>query len=151
MNDSENWIVFIFKEKMTLKQLRIVRSSDPSPPLITHFVWYLEKEKRHGIETLYIDRVLNKEHLYGKIMQNMCTKSFFNLISNPKQPWHARYFDKRLSISLKKINFIFSFESKYFNGQSYQEQKGLTSCSSGKKTSSEKLVIYYLTNFHDVI
>ena len=32
--------------------------------LITHFVWYLKKEKRHDIETLSIDRVLNKEHFY---------------------------------------------------------------------------------------
>ena len=42
--------------------------------LITHFVWYFEKEKRYDIETLSIDRVLNKEHFYGKIMQKMCTK-----------------------------------------------------------------------------
>ena len=45
--------------------------------LITHFVWYLEKEKRYDIETLSIDRVLNKEHLYKKAMQKMCTKSQF--------------------------------------------------------------------------
>ena len=32
--------------------------------LITHFVWYLKKEKRHDIETLSNDRVLNKEHFY---------------------------------------------------------------------------------------
>ena len=43
--------------------------------LITHFVWYLEKEKRYDIETLSIDRVLNKEHFYGKIMQKIWTKS----------------------------------------------------------------------------
>ena len=30
--------------------------------LITHFVWYLEKEIRCDIETLPIDRVLNTEH-----------------------------------------------------------------------------------------
>ena len=46
-----------------------------SKNLITHFVWYLEKEKRYGIGTLSIDRVLNKEHFYAKIMQRMCTKS----------------------------------------------------------------------------
>ena len=35
---------------------------------LTHFVWYPQKEKKmHGIETLSIDRVLNKEHFYGKI------------------------------------------------------------------------------------
>ena len=44
--------------------------------LITHFVWYLEKEKRYDIETLSIDRVLNKEHFYGKVMQKMCIKSY---------------------------------------------------------------------------
>ena len=43
--------------------------------LITHYVWYLEKEIRCDIETLSIDRELNKEHFYGKIMQKMCTKS----------------------------------------------------------------------------
>ena len=43
--------------------------------LITHFVWYLRKEKRYNIKTLSVDRVLNKKHLYGKIMQKMCTKS----------------------------------------------------------------------------
>ena len=42
--------------------------------LITHFVCYLEKEIRCDIETLSIDRELNKEHFYGKIMQKMCTK-----------------------------------------------------------------------------
>ena len=44
--------------------------------LITHYVWYLEKEIRCDIETLSIDRELNKEHFYGKIMQKMCTKSY---------------------------------------------------------------------------
>ena len=36
--------------------------------VITYFVWYHEKEKRCDIETLSIDRVLKKEHFYGKIM-----------------------------------------------------------------------------------
>ena len=43
--------------------------------LITHFVWYLRKEKRYNIKTLSVDRVLNKKHLYGKIMQKMCINS----------------------------------------------------------------------------
>ena len=42
---------------------------------LTQFVWYLEKDKRCDTETLIIDRILNKEHFYGKIMQKMCTKS----------------------------------------------------------------------------
>ena len=43
--------------------------------LVTHFVWCLEKGISFDIETLSIDRELNKEHLYGKIIQKMCTKS----------------------------------------------------------------------------
>ena len=43
--------------------------------LITHFVWYFEKEIRCDTETLFIDEVLNMENLYGKIMHKMCTKS----------------------------------------------------------------------------
>ena len=39
------------------------------------FIWYLGKEKSYDIEILSIDRVLNEEHFYGKIMQKMCTKS----------------------------------------------------------------------------
>ena len=33
------------------------------------------KEKRYDTETLSIDKVLNEERFYGKIMQNMCPKS----------------------------------------------------------------------------
>ena len=47
----------------------------PNKNLITHFVWYLEKEISSDIETLSIGRELNKKHFYGKIMQKMCTKS----------------------------------------------------------------------------
>ena len=43
--------------------------------LITHFVWYLEKETRCDIETLSIGREWNKEHFYWKMMQKICTKS----------------------------------------------------------------------------
>ena len=43
--------------------------------LITHFVLYIEKEKRYDIEPLSIDRVLSKKHFDGKSMQKMCTKS----------------------------------------------------------------------------
>ena len=43
--------------------------------LITHFVLYLQKEVRYDTETLSIDKELNKEHFYGKIMQKMCPKS----------------------------------------------------------------------------
>ena len=43
--------------------------------LITHFVLYIEKEKRYDIEPLSIDRVLSEKHFDGKNMQKMCTKS----------------------------------------------------------------------------
>ena len=43
--------------------------------LIIHFVWYLEKEERHGIENLLIDRLLNQKHFYGLFMQRMFIKS----------------------------------------------------------------------------
>ena len=33
---------------------------------VTHFVWYLGKEKRYYIETLSIDGVSDKEHFYRK-------------------------------------------------------------------------------------
>ena len=45
--------------------------------LITQFVSYLKKEKGYGTETFSIDRVLNKDYFYGKIMQKLCTKSQF--------------------------------------------------------------------------
>ena len=63
--------------------------------VITYFVWYLKKEKGHGIESLSIDRVLNRDHFYGKIMQKICCKSysqnpFFILVNIPKQPLRAK-------------------------------------------------------------
>ena len=59
--------------KINLKVYDIINCLNKN--LITHFVWYLEKEKRYDIESLSIDRVINKEHLYGKAMQKMCIKS----------------------------------------------------------------------------
>ena len=35
---------------------------------VTHFVWYLGKEKRYDDETLSIDRVSDKDYFYGKII-----------------------------------------------------------------------------------
>ena len=39
-------------------------------------------------------------------------------------PLKIKYFERGLSKSLKKVNFIFSYESSPFNGQNYQTQKG---------------------------
>ena len=55
-----------------------------SKNLITHFVWYLEKEKRYGIGTLSIDRVLNKEHFLQKssreFARRACPRPLFNFV-----------------------------------------------------------------------
>ena len=61
---------------------------------VTHFVWYLKKEKRYDIETLSINEVSDKQYFYRKTMQKMCSKSWSQtsiiLENNPKQPLHAR-------------------------------------------------------------
>ena len=62
--------------------------------LIKH-VWYLEKEIRCDIETLSIDRELNKEHFYGKnhaenVHQKLASDPFLILLNNPRQPLHSR-------------------------------------------------------------
>ena len=59
--------------KINLKVYDVINCLNKN--LIIHLVWYLEKENRYDIETLSIDRVLNKEHFDGKIMHKMCTKS----------------------------------------------------------------------------
>ena len=63
--------------------------------LKTHFVRYLEKEKRYDIKTSWIDKILNKEYFYKEIIQKMYLKSLswtlLILVNNPKQPVHARH------------------------------------------------------------
>ena len=63
--------------------------------LITHFVWYLEKEITCDTDTLFIDRELNKEHFYEKNNaenghQKLVPDPFLILLNNPKEPLHAR-------------------------------------------------------------
>ena len=68
-----------------------------------------------------------------------------------------RYLERGISKTLKKVNFIFSFEPSPFNGQNYQKQKGPgTSDQSlfrlrNKFRKIPLLVMYYLTKFDDVI
>ena len=68
-----------------------------------------------------------------------------------------RYFERGLSGSLKKVNFIFLSNPVPFNGQSYQKQKGSgTSDQSlfrlqNKLRKIPLLVIYYLAKFDDII
>ena len=65
-----------------------------SKNVITHFVWYLEKEIRCDTKTLSIDRQLSKDHFNRKTMHNVHQKvapnPFLILVNNPKQPLHAR-------------------------------------------------------------
>ena len=59
-----------------------------------HFVWYPEKEQRYEIETLSINRILNKERFYGKLCRKYAPKASPkpNLIwvNNPQQPLDAQ-------------------------------------------------------------
>ena len=59
--------------KINLKVYDVINCLNKN--LIIHFVWYFGKEKSYDIETLSINRVLNKKHFYEKIMQKILTKS----------------------------------------------------------------------------
>ena len=69
----------------------------------------------------------------------------------------VRYFERRLSKSLKNGNFIFSFEPVPFSKQNYQKQKGPGSSDQSLFRLRNKfrkiplLVMYYLTKFDDII
>ena len=63
-------LCFRGSSKISLKVSDVINCINKN--LIRHFVWYLEKGKSYDIETLPIDRVLNKEIFYWKIMQKMC-------------------------------------------------------------------------------
>ena len=61
-------------------------------------------EKRYDIETLLIDRVLNKNIYMKKLCRKCIPKASlkfpFNFVNNPKQPLHAIifiYFERGLS------------------------------------------------------
>ena len=57
--------------------------------------------------------------------QKLVPDPFLNLVKcMQKILLKIRYFERGLSKSLKKVNFIFSFEPSLFYGQSYQKQKG---------------------------
>ena len=58
--------------------------------LITHFVWYLEKEKRYDIETLPIDGVSFYRNHAENLQQKLVPDFFKILVNNPKQPLHVR-------------------------------------------------------------
>ena len=58
--------------KKNLKIYDVINSVNKN--LITHFVLYLQKEVRYDIETLSIDKELNKEYLWKNHAENMHQK-----------------------------------------------------------------------------
>ena len=68
-----------------------------------------------------------------------------------------RYFERALSKSLQKVNFIFLSNPVPFNGQDYDKDKGpgtsdqLLFRLENKVLKTFLLVTYYLTKFDDVI
>ena len=75
--------------KKNLKVYDVINSLDKN--LITHFVWYFEKEMRCDIKTLSIDRILRNIFM-EKSCRNCAPKAspFLILLNNPKQSLHAR-------------------------------------------------------------
>ena len=69
----------------------------------------------------------------------------------------VRYFERGLSKSLKKGNFIFLSNSVPFNSQNYQKQKGPETSDQllfrlqNKFKKIPLLVMHYLTKFDDII
>ena len=67
-----------------------------------------------------------------------------------------RYFERGLSKTLKKVNFIFLSNPVLFNGQNYQKQKGPGTSDQSlfrlykKFKKNSLLVIYYLTKFDGI-
>ena len=84
--------------KINLKVLDIINCLNKSS--ITHFIWYLEREKRYDIETLSIDGVSDNvfiEKSCRNVQQKLVPDLFIILVSNPKQPLHAwNYFKSRI-------------------------------------------------------
>ena len=90
--------------------------------------------------------------------QKLLPNPFFILVNNPKQAFlKIRFFEKGLSQSFKKVNFIFLLNPVPFNGQKYQKQKvpgtsdHLVFWSQNKFRKISLLAIYYLNKFDDVI
>ena len=90
--------------------------------LITHFVWYLEKEITRDIGTLSIDREIRNifmNNSHRKWNQKLGPDSILCLITQNNHFMQGvlikiRYFKIRLSKSFKKYNFIFPFKTSPF-------------------------------------
>ena len=157
-----------FKNHMDTVKLKLIRANGSLAKLRHHVnpallrtiyfaifephLWYGCQLYGWDIETLSIDRELNKEHFLWKnhtenVHQKLALDPFLILLNNPKQPLHTRnsfkirHFERGLSKSLKKLNLYFLSNPVPFNGQSYQKQKGSgASHQSDHETSSEKFL-----------
>ena len=102
------------------------------------------------------------------VHQKLVLDPILTLANNPKQPLHAGNYFKNFKNILKedyqkvlnKLTLFFLSNPVPFNEESYQTQKGpgtsdqsLSSCKTNSDNSKQvpSLVIYYLTNFNDII
>ena len=78
--------------KINLKVYDVINCLNKN--LITRFIWYIENKQKYDIETLSIDRVLNRSICIKKTCRNMhqmlIPGLFLILVNNLKQPLHAR-------------------------------------------------------------
>ena len=97
--------------------------------LIAHFVWYIVKEIRCDMETLSMDRELNKKHFYWKFLSFLCRKfapkvsprPLFDFAKYPKTAiLHTRnYFGNTVflkRIVKKPLTLFFLLNPVVFNG-----------------------------------
>ena len=102
--------------KINLKVYDVINCLNKN--FLTHFVRYLRKEKGYGIKTLSMNRVLNKEHFYGKSCRRCTPKAYprplLILVNNPKQPSHARNFSKYKNILKKGYQKVFKNLTLFF-------------------------------------
>ena len=135
--------------KINLKVYEVINGLNKN--LGTHFIWYLGKKKRCDIETLSVDRVLNREYFYGKYAEHMHQKlvpdPLLILVNNPKHSLHAinffenKIFWKRFSKSLKSELYFFFRTHSLLTYKVIRNTRGLElvpRCSSGYKASLEK-------------
>ena len=85
--------------------------------LITQFVWYLRKEKRNGIETLSIERVLS-----SIFMEKSC-RNYAPKHQKPVQETFLVLVKEGYEKAFKKLTLFFLLNPISFNEQDHEKQK----------------------------
>ena len=128
--------------------------------LITHVVWYLEKEIRCDIKTLLWKCAPNHTE---NVHQKLVSDPFPILLYNLKHPLHKRssfrnnILKENCQKPLKKLTLFFPLNPVPFNWQSYQKQKESGTSEQSLFRLWEKFrkiplfVLFYLTKFDDVM